>query len=162
MYAQGDYGAFEELYKRHKKRVYSYLYTRVKQKNVVDEIFQNIFLKIHKSRKKYNSKYLFLKWMYTISHSVMVDYFKYKKAKFIEFDEEKNYGDLNEKSDERLILEDIETLNENEKKVIKFRIYENKDYDEISELLGTSNSNIRKIFSRGIGKIRKKLIGVSV
>lgn len=156
-YKQGNYMAFEALYYRHKDTVYSYLVKRLSDPESRNEVFQNIFLKFHKFKNRYDSKHLFLKWIYTISRSELYDYCKKKKLNAIPLDETKLSDEVNNESE--LDIEQVKSLTQNEMKAIKLKFYSEQDYQEISETLGTTQVNARKLVSRGLGKIRAKLLG---
>ena len=47
LYKNGENMAFEVIYLRHKDRVYSYLDKRLSDKNIIEDIFQSIFVKFH-------------------------------------------------------------------------------------------------------------------
>ena len=64
---QGNYEAFEIIYGRHKDKVYTYLSKRLTDKNSIEDVFQNVFIKFHKSKQNYNPKFTLMKWIYTIS-----------------------------------------------------------------------------------------------
>ena len=158
-YIKDNMMAFEVLYNRHNARVYSYISKRVFDLSNAQEIFQNIFLKVHKLRFNYDQKHIFLKWLYTICRSELIDYFKYKKGIFEEFNEAKVIKDIPDITEPEINLEDYKNLTSNEKKALELRYYSEKDFDEISSILNTTPTNSRKIISRGIGKLRKKLKG---
>lgn len=158
-YQQGDYMAFEALYFRHEKTVFSYLSKRLQDENARSEVFQNIFMKFHKSKDLYNSDHAFLKWLYTISRSELYDFCKKKKLETIPFDETLFTPEEPKESD--LDISDYKNLSDSEKKAIELRFYSDHDYSEISKLLDTSQSNARKLVSRGLKKIKKKMMGGS-
>ena len=56
-------------------------------------------------------------------------------------------------------LESEKQLSENEKSALKERYYSDKDFSEIAQILKTSESNTRKIISRGLKKLRVKYKG---
>ncbi len=161
LYVDGEYMAFEAIYMRYKNNIYTYLNKRLKSESAVEDVFQNIFIKFHKSKDNYNSKYPLLKWIYTISKSELLDYLKKKKIIEVQFKEtdakstqenEVDYVDLNKEK----------VLSSNEKEAISLRYYSAKDFDEISKVLNTSKANTRKIISRGLAKLRKKYKGSSL
>lgn len=159
-YQQGDYMAFEALYLRHESTVYSYLDKRMADSSAKDEVFQNTFLKLHKCKHLYNSKHLFIKWLYTITRSELLDFVKKKRIRTIEFDETL-YKTSDEVSKVELDLNDYKNLSEKERDAISLKYLSDKDYDEISKELNTSTSNARKLISRGLKKIRSKFKGGS-
>ncbi|MBT3983876.1 MAG: sigma-70 family RNA polymerase sigma factor [Bacteriovoracaceae bacterium] len=158
LYQKGSSQAFEILHERHKSRVITYLSKRIADKNAQNEIFQNIFLKLHRKRDLYNPDFLFAKWLYTICRSELVDYFRLKKMETVQWDEHLHASEQ-VPTKELIELEDFKTLTSDEKKAISLRYYSDQDFSEISETLGTSAANSRKIVSRGIAKLRAALAG---
>ncbi len=157
-YCEGEVMAFELLYQRHKSRVWSYLKKRVKDEHAVNEIFQGIFMKLHRKRDLYSPNHLFIKWLYTICRSELSDYFR-KTEKFTELKGDIESDAEVQAEENRIDLDNFSDLSANEKKAIELKYYSDKDYEEISEILKTSNSNARKLVSRGIKKLRLILRG---
>ena len=160
LYINGDYMAFEVIYLRHKNKVYSYLDKRLFDKNHIDDVFQSVFVKFHKSKNLYNSKYSLLQWLYTITRSELLDFLKKNKIQEVEFEE--NLLTQSENVDtEQIDLDSISTLSTKEKEAIKLRYLSEEDFTAISKILNTTEANSRKLVSRGIKKLKAKLIGVS-
>ncbi len=161
LYINGESMAFEVLYLRHKDKVYSYLSKRIFEKNLVDDIFQNTFVKFHKSRNLYDPKYPVLKWLYTICRSELLDSFKKKKVTLVELNEAIINENLttNNESQDILDLDSEKSLTQKERDALKLRYFSEEDFKEISQRLGTSEANSRKIISRGIQKLRMKYLG---
>jgi len=157
LYQKGEHLAFNVIYDRYHKNIYSYLTKRVFDQSIIEDIFQNIILKFHKSRNLYNPKYELLKWIYTISRSVFIDELKKKKFKTIEFNEK--YLESEESSDHIQVELDSAKLSQKEKEAIELRYFSDKEFLEISKLLDTSEANTRKIISRGLIKLRTKYLG---
>src|SRR3990167_6412318 len=78
-YQLGDEGAFEVLYTRHSPNVFGFLKKRVIKQDIAEDLFQAVFLKLHKSRSTYNSTLPFLPWLFALVQSVMVDGIRSKK-----------------------------------------------------------------------------------
>ena len=158
LYKNGENMAFEVIYLRHKDRVYSYLDKRLSDKNMIEDIFQSIFVKFHNSRHLYSSKHPLLKWLYTICRSELLDSIKKNKAKFVQLSEDQLSVEPTELND-KIDLDSIKTLSEKEKQALKLRYYSEEDFIEISKALKTSEANSRKLVSRGIKKLKAKLLG---
>ena len=157
LYQKGDHLAFNVIYDRYHKNIYTYLTKRVFDQAIIEDIFQTIILKFHKSRNLYNPKYELLKWIYTISRSVFLDELKKKKFKTIEFNEK--YLEKEEVSETIEIELTSARLSQKEKEAIELRYFSDKEFIEIANLLETSDDNTRKIISRGLIKLRSKYLG---
>lgn len=157
LYQNDNHLAFEELYSRHKGKIYSYLSKRIYNSNEVDDIYQRVLLKLHKSRKLYNPNFDVLPWFYTITKSELLDFFKRKNVNTELFDE-KNHYLLVDSKDNSFDLENEKLLSENEKEAIRLRYLNESEFLEISKVLNTSESNARKLISRGLKKLKTKYL----
>ena len=154
-YQNEEHLAFNEIYNRYSRKVYSYLNKRLKSKEEIDDIFQSIFVKFHKQRANYNNKFSLSQWIFTICRSELLDHIKSPKKVLLELDENL-ISSVNSENTDGIAL-DLSELSQNEQVAIKLRYYHDQDYDEISDVLNSSQSNARKLVSRGINKLRKKL-----
>lgn len=81
-YAQDDGEAFELLYQRHKGGVYRYFLRQCGMDSVAEELFQDVWLKLIKSRKRYKPTAKFSTWLYTLAHHRLVDWYRKKRISF--------------------------------------------------------------------------------
>lgn len=153
--------AFEEIYRRHNKKVYTFLSKRLKSKNDIEDIYQSVFIKIHKSRKSYNPDFDLLKWIYVISRSELYDACKKRKLKLIQLNDDFSYesADSQDEIEFDIDLSKEKQLSPNEKKALELRYLEDREFSEISNTLKTTEQNSRKIISRGLAKLKKKYKG---
>ena len=85
-YLSGDEKSFEILLNRNKARVFGYIISKVRNENLANDIFQEVFIKVIRTFKNgsYNEEGKFLPWVLTISHNLVVDHFrKAKKMQMI-------------------------------------------------------------------------------
>ena len=77
-YLKGDNSSFEFLLNRHKNKVFSYIISKVKNRDLAEDIFQDTFVKVINSLQKgrYNEEGKFLPWMMRIAHNLIIDYFR--------------------------------------------------------------------------------------
>lgn len=161
LYKNGENMAFEIIYERYNKNVYTYLTKRCSDKNQIDDLFQCIFVKFHRSKHLYDSKYPVLAWIYTIARSEFLDFLKKKKINLVSLPDHETREVVEESSQPFEIDIDAETtLSEKEKMAIKLRYFSDEDFTEISKILYTTDANSRKIISRGIQKLKTKYLGV--
>ncbi len=77
-YSRGSLAAFDELYARYKQPLFVYLYRNCSGQGVAEELFQDIWLKVVASARRYTGKGKFRPWLFTLAHNCLVDH--YRKA----------------------------------------------------------------------------------
>ena len=77
-YLKGDVNSFKLLLNKHKDRVFSFIFSKVKDKDLSNDIFQDALIKVINSlqKGKYNEEGKFLPWMMRITHNLIIDYFR--------------------------------------------------------------------------------------
>ncbi|MGV6861531.1 MAG: RNA polymerase sigma factor [Putridiphycobacter sp.] len=80
-YLNGDERAFEILLNRNKDRVFGYIMSKVKDADLANDIFQDVFIKVIRTLKNgsYNEEGKFLPYVLTISHNLVIDHFRKQK-----------------------------------------------------------------------------------
>lgn len=156
-YAQGDSAAFGVLYGRTSARVYGYLGKRLKDRGVVDDVFQGTFLKLHDTRSKYDPKYPFEPWLFTVCRSVLIDVCRKRGRSLEDLHQEganvelvADEQDATPKND----LPELTELPENQRRAIELRYMEELSFEEIALRLETSPANIRQMISRAVKRLR--------
>ena len=77
-YLNDDNASFEILLTRHKSRVFAFIMSKIKNRDITEDIFQDTFIKVINSlqRGKYNEEGKFLPWMMRIAHNLVIDHFR--------------------------------------------------------------------------------------
>jgi RNA polymerase sigma factor (sigma-70 family) len=75
-YKEGNAGAFETLYSRHRARLYRFVLRAVKTRAVAEELFQEIWMRVIEARSRYAPQARFTTWLYTIAHNHLVDHWR--------------------------------------------------------------------------------------
>jgi RNA polymerase sigma-70 factor (ECF subfamily) len=78
LYMNGNEESLSVLVKRHKRRIFSYLYLISRNKELTEDIFQETFFKVIQTLKKhqYNEEGKFLPWVLRIAKNLMIDHFR--------------------------------------------------------------------------------------
>lgn len=167
-YINGNEISLEILIKRHQQRLFSFIYSKVKNKDITEDIFQDTFIKVIRTLKKgnYNEEGKFLPWVVRISHNLIIDYFRKsnRMPKFRntdEFDIFSVIGDGVLNAERKIIKEQIhedvrELINElpeEQKQVLVMRMYNDMSFNEISENTGVS-------INTALGRMRYALINL--
>lgn len=167
-YIQGNEHALEVLIKRHQQRLYSFIYSKVQDRDITEDIFQDTFIKVIRTLKKgnYNEEGKFLPWVMRISQNLIIDHFRksnrmpsFKNTD--EFDIFSVLSDGNLNAEKKIIKEQIysdvkllvEELPEDQKEVLIMRMYKDMSFKEISENTGVS-------INTALGRMRYALINL--
>lgn len=167
-YIKGNESALCELITRHKQRIYSFIYSKVFDRDVAEDIFQDTFIKVIKTLKKggYNEEGKFIPWVMRISHNLVIDYFR-KINRMPKFENNTDFNIFSVLSDgslnaEKKMIKDqiennvrrlIEELPEDQKRVLIMRVYKEMSFKDISEQTGVS-------INTALGRMRYALINL--
>lgn len=83
-YRQGDAGAFEALYARHKGPLYRFVLRAVKQRALAEELYQEIWMRVIEARARYAVRAKFTTWLYAIAHNRLADHWRKRGLKLVE------------------------------------------------------------------------------
>ena len=72
-YRDGDAGAFETLYVRHRARLFRFLLRSIRQRAAAEELYQEVWMRVIEARGRYAPQARFTTWLYTIAHRLLVD-----------------------------------------------------------------------------------------
>tara|TARA_B110000305_G_scaffold106638_1_gene119928 strand:+ start:952 stop:1536 length:585 start_codon:yes stop_codon:yes gene_type:complete len=167
-YLQGDESALSTLITRHKQRIYSFIYSKVFDRDVAEDVFQDTFIKVINSLKrgKYNEEGKFLPWVMRISHNLVIDHFR-KNNRMPKFENNTDFNIFSVLSDNTLNAENtiikgqiasdvrrlVDELPEDQKQVLMMRIYKDMSFKEISQQTGVS-------INTALGRMRYALINL--
>lgn len=79
-YAGGDLDAFQKLYEHHRGGLYRY-FLRQSNQSVAEELFQDVWMRVVQSRKRYRPKALFKTWLYTLARNRLFDHYRRDAAR---------------------------------------------------------------------------------
>ena len=152
-YIDGDELALSTLVTRHQSRIFGFIYSKVLDRDVSDDIFQDTFIKVIKTLKSnsYNEEGKFLPWVMRIAHNLIIDHFRKNKKMplYRETEEFSIFSIMTDNSpniEGKIITEQVESdllrliaeLPADQKEVLEMRIYQDLSFKEISESTGVS------------------------
>jgi len=168
-YLNGNNDAFETLLLKYKQRIFSFIYSKIKDRDLADDIFQETFVKVIKTLKKgtYSDEGRFLSWVMRIAHNLIVDHFRRKQRmpKYESHDAQKDIfyrvSEPSQNIEDTLIdfqiKEDLHTLMqelpENQLEVLRMRLYQDMSFKEIAERTNVS-------INTSLGRMRYGLINL--
>ncbi|WP_269222280.1 MULTISPECIES: RNA polymerase sigma factor [Flavobacterium] len=152
-YIAGDESALSILIKRHESKIYGFIYSKIADRDVSNDIFQDTFIKVIKTLKtnSYNEEGKFLPWIMRIAHNLIIDFYR-KSKKMPLFRETEEFSIFSIMSDDSLTIENqiiadqvdvdirrlIDELPMDQKEVLIMRMYQDMSFKEISETTGVS------------------------
>ena len=167
-YVAGNEDALATLIKRHESKIYGFIYSKVSDRDVSNDIFQDTFIKVINTLKSnsYNEEGKFLPWVMRIAHDLVIDYFR-KNKKMPLYRETEEFSVFSIITDDSLTIENkliadqveldirklIEELPEDQKEVLIMRMYKDMSFKEISEITGVS-------INTSLGRMRYALMNL--
>jgi RNA polymerase sigma-70 factor (ECF subfamily) len=160
-----DAEAFGRLYDIHVDRLYRHIYYRVGNEQDAEDLTQQVFLKawqaIHRYRKTASP---FIGWLMTISHNLVVDFYRTKKdrayleAEVLGSDPASSPEQATEASlEQQRLRKAVLQLGGDEQQVVLLRFIEGFEFAEIGALMKKKEGNIRVILHRALVKLRNIL-----
>lgn len=166
----GEIDSFGVLINRYEKKILRYAYKFISQRQDIEDIVQDIFLKAYKNIRSFDSNRKFSSWLYRIAHNEFVNALKRRKRdSFFSLDIVDtfvpnfyyNKNEFEDKLDDKRIIENInnylDKLDIKYKEIIILYYFEELDYKEISEILKIPISTVGIRIKRAKDRIKKYL-----
>ena len=161
--------SLDSLFIMHKKRIFNYINSKIKDVDVSNDILQETFIKVFKVLKngKYVEKGKFLSWVLRISHNLIMDYFRNKKRSKIIFEkdlnclianmncgfEQKQKKMLSDETIRKVLSKMIDKLPQEQKEIVNLRFFQNYSFREIAEINNIS-------INTALGRVRYSIINL--
>ncbi len=171
-YVAGKEEAFAQLLSRHQEAIFKFIYNKVKDAELSNDLFQETFVKVIQKLKlgAYNEEGKFLPWVLRIAHNLVIDHFR-KVAKHRMISERHSWSedynifhriaseDANfvQTTTAEEIAEQLHAmmahLPESQREMIYMRLFEERSFKEISESEGVS-------INTALGRMRYALLNL--
>ena len=167
-YVEGDENALTALINRHESKIFGFIYSKISDRDISNDIFQDTFIKVIRTlkSKSYNEEGKFLPWVMRIAHNLIIDHYRRNK-KMPMFRETEEFSIFSIMSDDSLTIENkiireqveidlkklIEELPADQKEVLVMRMYQDMSFKEISEITGVS-------INTALGRMRYALMNL--
>lgn len=168
-FISGNSNSFSILIDRYQKRVYGFIFSKVHDPDLADDIFQDTFIKVVKNLRlgKYNDEGRFLSWVIRIAHNLIMDH--YRKINRLPKHESKiqNFDVLDRLIEQSNSIEEsmietqihadlsllIEELPDSQKEVLYMRLFQDMSFKEIGDQTGVS-------INTALGRMRYAVINL--
>ena len=167
-YINGSESALEILIDRHKLQIFNFINSKINNREISEDLFQDTFIKVIKTLKNgtYNEEGKFLPWVMRIAHNLVIDFFR-KSNRIPTVDNKEEFDIFQFLSDhapnaETTLIQDqvlidiqrlIQELPEDQKEVIIMRLYRDMSFKEIAE-----NTNVS--INTALGRMRYAIINL--
>lgn len=148
----GDQVAFRILFDKYRQPLYYHVLKLVRDREIIEDLLQEIFLKAFDNIASFNPDYAFSTWLYRITTNHSIDFLRKKKLKTLSLDEPIQTKDGNmsieiededsaaddlvmKKQRAKILKEALDSLPDKYRDIIRMRHIEELSYQEIAELL---------------------------
>lgn len=173
---RGDRAAFAELVDKYKQRILNFVFQRLRDEAEAEDVAQNVFLQVYKSRARYKQTAKFSTWIFTIAHNLCLNELRRRSRHPAESldethpeHEEQPPRQIEDKSQipapddvlrgelARKIEEAVRELPENQRSAILLCREEELSYEQIAKILRCSLSATKSLIHRGRETLKEKL-----
>jgi RNA polymerase sigma-70 factor, ECF subfamily len=158
-YADGDAESFEQLFRRYEPRAYAFFVKRTGSPERAEDLYQELFLRIHRARDRYDAGRPFAPWLFQIAHRLLVDDQRRAHRSYevpIEGREPIAARSNSEEwlGDREVLGQTLAALSGEERHILVSSKLEGVGYRELAVQLGKSVEAVRKTASRTLQRLR--------
>lgn len=162
-YKDGDTAAFEVLYRRHNDAVYRYLLRLCKHRDTAEDIFQDVWAKIIRSRASYRPTAKFTTFIYRVAHNCFIDHVRRNKrhANTSELEPEMHAGNMEspETTTERSLAKErlmaaLSTLPDEQRDAFLLHEEAGLSLDDIALVTGSNRETAKSRLRYAVNKLR--------
>ena len=176
-FKDGDAGAFDSLFSRHMRRIINFAYRFVRNREIAEELAQEIFIKVYESAAKYKVKARFTSWLYKIATNVCLN--EIRKPQFrarhrslsaprfdgdededmqMEFGASKGPDAILERKNlARVLKSALEEIPEKQRLAFILNKYQELSYAEVADVLGCSEKAVKSLIHRAKEALAERL-----
>lgn len=167
-WAAGEAAAFEQLYARHRLRLYRFLLRHLRDGTLADELFQDVWQKVIAARAGWVPDAPFGTWLYRIAHNRLTDHWralKHRPPAPEDSDEraaripdpdtpERNLSEFEQRRRLQLALDE---LPEEQREVLLLRLEQELTLEEIGAITGVGRETVKSRLRYAMDKLRTRL-----
>jgi RNA polymerase sigma-70 factor (ECF subfamily) len=154
----GDIDKSTILFERYHIKMYNYFLRNTFNKDLSMDLSQNLFLRMLKYRKSYDSKMPFKTWLFSMARNLFLDSTKYK-FRNMEPLEKVNVASLTEneydQSEDEKLYRALAALSESDRELIELSRFQHFKYHEIASMMNLSEVNVKVRIHRAISRLRE-------
>lgn len=156
---------FEQIFRDYFSRIYNYIYLRVKDCYLADDLTADVFVKAYQGFDRYDPQKSSLStWLYTIAYNTLVDYYRSTPSSRIPAEIPENLcaaidieGEYISREIVARVLKEINQLPDRQRELIFLKFILSTSNKEIAKVMEMSESNVSTSSYRILVDLRKKL-----
>jgi RNA polymerase sigma-70 factor (ECF subfamily) len=158
-YADGDVDGFDELFRRYEARIHAFFFRRTGSVERSRDLYQELFLRIHRARDAYDPGRPFAPWLFQIAHRLLVDdqrrAYRSHEIPMENHEPRAEYpGSENRLADREQLGQVLASLSADERFVVVSSKLDGVGYSELAAQLGKSVDAVKKMASRATQRLR--------
>ncbi len=169
----GDAASFEVLLRRYRLPMVNFFRRMVRDTALAEDLAQEVFLRIYKSRERYQPEARFTTWLYRIATNLALNAIRDRKDEVSQAaSDEPGAGTIFDRfvdpqptieqrliqgDRERIIRQAVEGLPDNQRLAVILHKYQDVDYRQIAGILGVSESAVKSLLFRAYESLRVRL-----
>jgi RNA polymerase sigma-70 factor (ECF subfamily) len=169
----GDSASFETLLRRYRLPLVRYFRRMVRDQGLAEDLAQEVFLRVYKSRERYQPEARFTTWLYRIATNLALNAIRDRRDEVSDTASDDAAGGsvlerfvdpqptveqrLVQGDRERLIRQAVEALPENQRAAVILHKYQEVDYRQIGKILSVSESAVKSLLFRAYETLRVRL-----
>jgi RNA polymerase sigma factor (sigma-70 family) len=159
----GDLQQAAVLFDRYYKRIFNFLARMTMDREVAEDLTQNVFLRMIKYRGSFKEGNKFQSWIYQIARNVFSDHYQMHKMKTRGFVDVEKVGGFIQDTDEsqeqeereRILHRSLALLSEEQRELLVLTRFQHLKYEEVAAMMDTTVANIKVKVHRAIQKLRE-------
>lgn len=159
----GDLEQASLLFERYHKRIFNFLARMAMDRELAEDLTQNVFLRIIKYRTSYRVGMRFQSWIYQVARNIFSDHYQKRKNRFSDFVDVENISDAmadyNEAAEmdekEKLLHRSMARLEPAQRELLVLTRFQQMKYEEVAQIMNTTEANVKVRVHRAIAKLRE-------
>lgn len=136
----------------------------------IEDLLQNVFIKVYRNINEYDTSLLFSSWIYRITHNEMIDWYRREKRRATLsiddeahdivsklFTDDDHVGRVSSAEQKQLVIDAVNKLDDKYKDILLLRFFEEKSYEEIADILTIPPGTVAVRINRAKKQLEKIL-----
>ncbi len=159
----GELRRASELFERYNKPLYNFFARLTLDRDLSDDLTQNVFLRMLKYRKTYQVGKPFKSWIYQMARNIHADHYRKNKIKFSDIQDVDQMRSRLAGFDDRIVQDEREKLlyvslfklNAEQREILILARFQQMKYEEVASLLDINVANVKVKVHRAMHKLKE-------